>query len=162
MQIFAPVTSAAVQHVNYAILYLFPPLMFLLFRVSLHRTSALLAHCPTTARRLVDDFVQGDPALPTDPPQPCHQFAVPALCGSQRRVPRERCALLVGGAEVQGKRPKVVRCVSALVVHMLCLLSLTLKGRIHDKFWGVCYLLVIRCFILKQSESTDESTLVNP
>lgn len=113
--------------------YLFPPLMFLPFRVSLHGTSTLLAHCSTAARRLVDDFVQGDPALSTDPPQPRQQFAVPALCGSERRVPGERCALLVGGAEVQGKRPKVVRCVSALVVsHVVSAVS-DIKG-----FWAVC------------------------
>lgn len=129
-------------------------------------------HSSTAVRRLGDDFVQGDPALPTEPPQPRHWSAVPALCGSERRTPGERCALLVGGAEVQGKRLKVGRCVSALAVYFLCLLSLTLKGLIHSKLsvrqglilltaiTTLCLQLMSHCFILQKQKSTDQMTLL--
>ncbi|XP_010778230.1 regulator of G-protein signaling 22-like, partial [Notothenia coriiceps] len=38
----------------------------------------------------------------TDPPPPRHLYAVPALCISEGRLPRKRCALLARGAEIQG------------------------------------------------------------
>lgn len=82
------------------------------------------AHCSTAARRHGDDFVQGGPALPTEPPQPGHCSAVPALCGSEGRTPGERCALLVGGAEVQGERLRL----GGMCERTGGLLSLTLRS----------------------------------
>lgn len=38
-------------------------------------------------RGLVDEFLQRNPAVSTDPPQPCHLYTVPALCFSEGRLP---------------------------------------------------------------------------
>jgi len=65
----------------------------------------LLTAVSLSGRRLVDEFLQGDPAVPTDPARPGHLSPVPALCLSERRLPGEQCALLAGGAEVQGTSP---------------------------------------------------------
>lgn len=54
----------------------------------------------------MDEFLKRDPAVSTDPTQPRHLYAVPALCLSEGRLPRKQCALLAGGAEIQGKRSK--------------------------------------------------------
>lgn len=52
----------------------------------------------------MDEFLQRDPALSKALAQSCHLYAIPALCLSERRIPRKRHSLLAGGAEVQGKR----------------------------------------------------------
>lgn len=75
------------------------------------------ASCVPAGRGLVDEFHQRDPAVPTNPAQPCHLPAVPGLCLLEGRLPGEWCALLVRGAEVQGK-------ISCNIYKNKCFLSL--------------------------------------
>lgn len=61
-------------------------------------------------RRLVDEFFQRDPPVPTEPPQSRHLSAIPTFCQPEGRIPRKWRAVLAGGAEVQGKRSWWGRC----------------------------------------------------
>lgn len=51
----------------------------------------------------MDELLQRDPPVPTGPPQSRHLSAIPAFCRSEGRIPGKRCAVLAGGAEVQGE-----------------------------------------------------------
>ena len=65
-----------------------------------------LPHIPA-GRGAVDEFIQGDPAIQTGPPQPHHLPPVPTLRLSKGRLPGERCTVLAGGPEVQGEEMRM-------------------------------------------------------
>lgn len=95
------------------------------------------ASCVPAGRGLVDEFHQRDPAVPTNPAQPCHLPAVPGLRLLEGRLPGEWCALLVRGAEVQGK-------ISCNIYKNKCFLSLFLSPSAVNQnqalvdLWNVC------------------------